>query len=130
MADGAPVLHEDGARTSATSSTHDVGDVDAAFAAAAHVFEERLKIHRYHGMPLETRGVLADWDPARDHLTVWSSTQFPHALKQFVTGMLGLPRASGARSSRRTSAAASASSASSIPRRSCSASPRAAWGGR
>jgi carbon-monoxide dehydrogenase large subunit len=91
MADGAPVLHEDWGTNVANELTHDVGDVDAAFAAAAHVFQRRLKIHRYHGMPLETRGVLADWDPAREHLTVWSSTQFPHALKQFVTGMLGLP---------------------------------------
>jgi carbon-monoxide dehydrogenase large subunit len=91
MADGAPILHADWGTNVASELTQDVGDVDAAFAAAAHVFKERLKIHRYHGLPLETRGVLADWDPARDHLTVWSSTQFPHALKQFVTGMLGLP---------------------------------------
>ncbi|HEX6022869.1 MAG TPA: xanthine dehydrogenase family protein molybdopterin-binding subunit [Solirubrobacter sp.] len=90
MSDGAPILHEDWGTNVGNELTHQVGDVDAAFAAAAHIFERRLKIHRYHGMPLETRGVLADWDPAREHLTVWSSTQFPHALKQFVTGMLGL----------------------------------------
>jgi carbon-monoxide dehydrogenase large subunit len=54
------------------------GDVDAAFANAAHVFEEVLWQHRGGGMALETRAVLATHDPVADVLTVWSGTQTPH----------------------------------------------------
>lgn len=67
-----------------------VGDIETAFADATHTYHERFRVQRYHGMPMETRGVVADWDTAREHLTLWSSTQFPHALKQFVTAMVGL----------------------------------------
>ena len=54
------------------------GDVDAAFAGAAHVFEEEIFLHRGGAMTLETRAVLASHDPVGDVLTVWSSTQTPH----------------------------------------------------
>jgi carbon-monoxide dehydrogenase large subunit len=54
------------------------GDVDAAFAQAAHVIEEAFWVHRGGGMSLETRAVLASYEPASDMLTVWSSTQTPH----------------------------------------------------
>ena len=40
------------------------GDIDAAFADAAHVFEEGLWQHRGGGMAMETRAVLASHDPA------------------------------------------------------------------
>ena len=41
-----------------------MGDVDAAWAGAAHVFEWRFEIERAAAMPMETRGVLAAPDPA------------------------------------------------------------------
>ena len=43
------------------------GDVDAAFAGAAHVIEEEFWVHRGGGMSLETRAVLASYEPAGDH---------------------------------------------------------------
>jgi aerobic carbon-monoxide dehydrogenase large subunit len=54
------------------------GDVEAAFAGAAHVFEEELSLHRGGAMTLEGRAVLASYDAAADMLTVWSATQTPH----------------------------------------------------
>jgi aerobic carbon-monoxide dehydrogenase large subunit len=54
------------------------GDVEAAFAGAAHVFEEELALHRGGAMTLEGRAVLASYDAAADMLTVWSATQTPH----------------------------------------------------
>jgi carbon-monoxide dehydrogenase large subunit len=54
------------------------GDVDAAFEAAPHVFEEELSLHRGGAMPLEGRAVLASYDAGADLLTVWSATQTPH----------------------------------------------------
>jgi carbon-monoxide dehydrogenase large subunit len=65
------------------------GDVAAAFATAAHVFKEELFHHRGCGHPLETRGVLAEWN-ARDGLTLWSSTQTPHLEKGVLAEFLEL----------------------------------------
>src|SRR2546422_161762 len=41
-------------------------------------------------MPLETRGVLADYDAGTGCLTVWSSTQWPHTLRDALRDLLGL----------------------------------------
>jgi carbon-monoxide dehydrogenase large subunit len=65
------------------------GDVDGAFADAAHVFEEEIWQHRGGGMAIETRGVLASYDAATDHLTVWSGTQTPHIGRRMMADLLG-----------------------------------------
>jgi aerobic carbon-monoxide dehydrogenase large subunit len=69
--------------------THEVGDVDAAFAAAAVVVERRLRNPRYSAVPIETRGVLAR--PDRDGVLVWTSTQAPHRQRSITAELLGLP---------------------------------------
>jgi aerobic carbon-monoxide dehydrogenase large subunit len=65
------------------------GDIDAAFAGAAHVFEEEIWQHRGGGMAMETRAVLASYDPASDLLTVWSGTQTPHIGRRMMADLLG-----------------------------------------
>jgi aerobic carbon-monoxide dehydrogenase large subunit len=65
------------------------GDVDAAFAGAAHVFEEEIWQHRGGGMAIETRAVLASHEPASDLLTVWSGTQTPHIGRGVLADLLG-----------------------------------------
>jgi aerobic carbon-monoxide dehydrogenase large subunit len=54
------------------------GDVDGAFAAAAHVFRGSYALPRLVAAPIETRGCLIDHDPRADLLTVWCSAQDPH----------------------------------------------------
>lgn len=56
---GAPVLHPAAADNLAGTILIEFGDVDAAFAAADTVVEERLVCHRHAAVPLETRGVVA-----------------------------------------------------------------------
>ena len=65
------------------------GDIDAAFADAAHVFEEAIWQHRGGGMAIETRAVLASHDPVSDMLTVWSGTQTPHIGRRILADLLG-----------------------------------------
>jgi carbon-monoxide dehydrogenase large subunit len=65
------------------------GDVDDAFAGAAHVFDEELWQHRGGGMAIETRAVLASYDAASDFLTVWSGTQTPHIGRRMLADLLG-----------------------------------------
>src|SRR6185503_15829403 len=40
---------------------------------------------------METRGVVAEWQPGDKALTVYSSSQIPHLLRSLLAGMLGLP---------------------------------------
>jgi len=65
------------------------GDVDAAFGKAAHVFRESLWQHRGGGHSIECRGAVAVHDVAEDRLTLWSSTQMPHAAMRLLCDMLG-----------------------------------------
>ena len=65
------------------------GDVDAVFAATPLVLRERFTHGRLAAVPLEPRGVLADWDG--ESLTVWASTQIPSVLRSTLAAALGLP---------------------------------------
>jgi carbon-monoxide dehydrogenase large subunit len=68
--------------------TYRRGDVDAVFAAAPVVLRERFAHERCAAVPLEPRGVVADWDG--DQLTVWASTQAPSILRTALATALGL----------------------------------------
>lgn len=66
------------------------GNIEEAFAKAHKVVGARLVQQRVAPAAMEPRGVLAAWDPLRESLTVWSSTQMPHALRSAVAEALGL----------------------------------------
>jgi aerobic carbon-monoxide dehydrogenase large subunit len=82
------VAHSDLADNVAGSVQMAYGDVAAAFAAAAHTVEETFAMHRGAGMPMETRGVIAETDPADGRLTVWSATQTPHLGRRILADLL------------------------------------------
>jgi aerobic carbon-monoxide dehydrogenase large subunit len=54
------------------------GDVDAAFASAAHVVTGRYALPRLIAAPMEARGAIAEHEPNGDLLTVWCSAQDTH----------------------------------------------------
>ena len=89
LAPGAPLAHIDLDTNLASAFVMQFGDADAAFASAAHVFEERLYQHRGGGMAMETRAVLASHDAATDMLTVWAATQTPHIARRMLADQLG-----------------------------------------
>jgi len=66
------------------------GDVDQAFASAAHVARVTLNYERVAPVALEPRTAMAFWDEAEDLLTVWMSTQTPHRARQDLSVILGL----------------------------------------
>jgi CO/xanthine dehydrogenase Mo-binding subunit len=88
---GAPLLHEAVGTNVAAQFTVAVGDVDAAFAAADLVVRERLMVQRHSGVPLETRGLVADFDAGRGLLTVWGPTKVPHFNRAVLADLLDLP---------------------------------------
>jgi CO/xanthine dehydrogenase Mo-binding subunit len=67
------------------------GDVEAAFADAAHVVSAELRTGRHTGTPLETRGLVADWDPGRGELTVWGAALVTHYHRRVLSRLLGIP---------------------------------------
>ena len=65
------------------------GDLDRAFATAAHTFELELSIGRHSGTPLETRGALARYDGARDVLELYGAAKVPHRTRDNLARILG-----------------------------------------
>ena len=70
------------------------GDLDGAFAEADEVITGRFRIGRYSGVPLETRGLVADWDDLRQTLTLHSESQVAHLLRTELAAALGIPETS------------------------------------
>src|SRR5581483_3502511 len=56
------------------------GDPDDAFARADVVVRERFVFPRWSCMPVETYGVVADWDESTGILTSWANFQGPFTL--------------------------------------------------
>lgn len=67
------------------------GDLAAARAAAAHTIRRTYRTQRQAGVPMECRGVVANYNQADRVLTVWSSTQMPHLVRTYISEELGLP---------------------------------------
>lgn len=65
------------------------GDVEGAFAAAAHVVRGRYGLPRLVAAPIEPRGALAEYDRERDRLTVWCSMQDTHRPLEQLGHVLG-----------------------------------------
>lgn len=75
------------------SRDYQVGDPDAAFAAAHGVVRGVVSCNRVTGTPIETRGCVADYDPYAELLTFYDSTQDPHPLRVFLAHTLRIPDA-------------------------------------
>jgi aerobic carbon-monoxide dehydrogenase large subunit len=67
------------------------GDVDAAFAQAAHTVELDVSVGRHTAVPLETRGLLARPDRQRGHLEIWGMTKVPHFNRRVLSDALDMP---------------------------------------
>lgn len=67
------------------------GDIEAAFRDADLVVRERLRTSKAHAMPMETHAAVAEWDPV-DGPTLWTSTQQPHVVRNWIAHVFGLPQ--------------------------------------
>ncbi len=93
----APVLRTDKKGKKDNHIFHwEVGDraaTDRAFAGAEVVVKQDLYIPRIHVASIETCGCVADFNRAMGHLTVYMTTQAPHAIRTvlaLVAGHVGL----------------------------------------
>jgi carbon-monoxide dehydrogenase large subunit len=92
-ADGAPKVHEELDSNVALVLTHRTDGIDDAFSKAEVVVEHTIRNQRLIHVPIETRGVVADWNTANDELVVHSSTQVPHFLRTFLAIVCGVSEA-------------------------------------
>ena len=67
------------------------GDVDGAFAAAAHVVAGTYALPRLVAAPMEPRGAIAAHDAGSGELTIWCSAQDPHRPLHQLSHVLGRP---------------------------------------
>jgi carbon-monoxide dehydrogenase large subunit len=80
-----------GTGVDAAAGTVDNSVVDKAFAEADFVLSQRMVNQRLAPTAMEPRGVVAHYEPGKDFLTIWSSTQNPHILKTFIAILTGTP---------------------------------------
>ncbi|MCW2522386.1 MAG: aldehyde oxidase and xanthine dehydrogenase molybdopterin binding protein [Frankiales bacterium] len=64
--------------------------LEEIFASAAHVVTETFNQHRYICVPMESRGIIASWDPYREMLEIVAATQSAHEIRSAAGRMLGL----------------------------------------
>jgi carbon-monoxide dehydrogenase large subunit len=91
----APIIRdEQEGRTSNHIFDWEAGDeaaTDAVFERAEVVVSQDMIYPRCHPAPLETCGSVADYDPVEGKLTLWSTTQAPHAHRTLYAIVAGLP---------------------------------------
>jgi carbon-monoxide dehydrogenase large subunit len=95
MAPGAPLVRDE---IDGRSDNHvfdwesgDAAATDAVFAAAEHISACDLLYPRVHPAPLETCGTVASVDRVSGKLTVYGTTQAPHAHRALYAMVSGIP---------------------------------------
>ncbi|MFC4996952.1 aerobic carbon-monoxide dehydrogenase large subunit [Dactylosporangium cerinum] len=95
LAPGAPVIRDDKEGKSDNHifdwSAGDKEKTDAVFASSEVVVGEDILYPRVHPSPLETCGAVADFDKVTGKLTIYSTTQAPHAHRTVYALVAGLP---------------------------------------
>ncbi len=61
-----------------------------AFENAAHIITETWHQHRQTNVPMETRGIVASWQPHAGVMEVWASSQSPHEMQLVGARVLGI----------------------------------------
>ncbi|HEY7222840.1 MAG TPA: aerobic carbon-monoxide dehydrogenase large subunit [Micromonosporaceae bacterium] len=69
----------------------DAAAADAVFARAEVVVAQEMVYPRVHPAPLETCAAVADYDPTEQTLTVWVTSQAPHAHRTLYAQLIGVP---------------------------------------
>jgi carbon-monoxide dehydrogenase large subunit len=89
-----PVLDARASKVALARWARTSGDVDGAFATAAHVARTSCALPRLAPVPMETRGAIAAYDEPADQLTMWISAQDTHRQLAALSKVLGRPEES------------------------------------
>ncbi len=91
IADGAPLLHDGFRNNVASDRTFRYGNPEDAFAGAPHRISIDIKYPRNSCTPIETYGVIADYDPAEDSYDILANFQGPFSIHAVISRALKVP---------------------------------------
>jgi carbon-monoxide dehydrogenase large subunit len=89
-ASDASLLFEESGSNRAVRYAVSLGDADAAFAKAEYTRRESFRCHRLTALPLETRGLIAEWDATQSRLTLFGASKVLFFNRRSLAPMLGL----------------------------------------
>jgi carbon-monoxide dehydrogenase large subunit len=96
MQPGAALLYEEFGTNVPFSMHPPTDEIDKVFektlADGGVVVKQRMVNQRLAPVPMETRGVVAEYRKSDKTLTVWSSSQIPHLLRNILSALVGLPQ--------------------------------------
>ena len=96
MQPDAPILYEEFGTNVAFGMHPPTDEIDKVFeetlANGGVVVKQRMVNQRVAPVPMETRGVVAEYRKSDKTLTVWSSSQIPHLLRNILAALVGLPQ--------------------------------------
>jgi putative selenate reductase molybdopterin-binding subunit len=98
MREGAPIIHDEPDTEGIHDSQHNivyhieaqVGDVEAAFAGAEHVFEGTYRTPQQQHVHLEPHVCITYWDED-ERLVIRTSTQVPFHIRRMIAPLINLP---------------------------------------
>lgn len=89
--EGAPLVHDGVERNTSFSIRKEFGDVEKAFAESDFIFEDTFYSQAVNHAPLEPHAAIAQYDPLKGELILWSSTQIPFFLRRNIASTLLIP---------------------------------------
>ncbi len=87
----AVLIFEDTKTNIPTVFNAEKGDIEAAFAGAHYVIRDQFATQRQTALPMETRGLLAEWDAQLGQLTVSGAAKLPFFNRTTMANMMNLP---------------------------------------
>ncbi len=70
------------------------GDVEEAFRNAPYTRREHFRVQRHAAVPMEPRGLLAEWDADKQRMTVSGICKVPFTNRRALAQMMTLPEQS------------------------------------
>ena len=90
QAEGGPLIFEDKGTNVMLSRVFSWGDVDKAIAGAKHVVTEKFRWHRMGANPIETFGVVAEWDPVEEAISCQGTFQSQSQMALMRAAVFGI----------------------------------------
>jgi len=90
LSDGSALVHEDVGSNVSAHVHQSKGNYAAAAAKADRIVKRRFRYEHGMSSPIETRGVVAQWNARANQMTIWDTTQAPVFVRNGLAGMLGL----------------------------------------
>jgi aerobic carbon-monoxide dehydrogenase large subunit len=85
------LLFEENGTNVATRYTVGFGDTDKVFATADYTRREFFRAHRHTAVPMETRGVVAEWDAVASRMIVNGATKVTFFNRRTLAAMMQMP---------------------------------------